>query len=188
MGTIDFFFDIGSPYSYLAFHRLPAMAADVGAQVRYRPFLLGAVFKASGNEPPALVPAKGTYMLQDLRRWAQVIGIPFSFPSFFPVHSLLPMRALCTFPENEIRHPAERVFEAYWSRNEDVSSPEVLANLIGADAVAGSSNQLIKDQLRAHTDDALSQGAFGAPSFVVNDELYFGNDRLDFVVEAAREG
>jgi 2-hydroxychromene-2-carboxylate isomerase len=185
MGSIDFFFDIGSPYSYLAFHRIQPMAAEAGVHVRYRPFLLGAVFKAAGNTPPAMVPARGAYMLRDLDRWAAHIGVPFSFPSFFPVNSLLPMRALCRFGPDEIEAPARRIFHAYWAANQDVSMPEVLADLIGADAVASAGAEQIKDCLREHTEDAIRLGAFGAPSFVVGEELFFGNDRLEFVIQAA---
>jgi 2-hydroxychromene-2-carboxylate isomerase len=185
MPAIDFYFDITSPYTYLASQRLPAMAAERGVTVRYRPFLLGAVFKATGNNMPALVPSRGSYMLEDLKRWSAKLGIPFSFPAFFPVNSLLAMRALCTFQEDEIRGAADRVFHAYWVKNLDVSMPEVLSDLVGADAVAGAAEPEIKLRLRENTDEAVRQGAFGAPSFVVGEELFFGNDRVEFALDAA---
>ncbi len=188
MAPIDFFFDIGSPYTYMAFHRLPPMAAEAGVEIHYRPFLLGAVFKATGNAPPALVPARGTYMLQDLARWAAHIGAPFHFPSFFPINSLLPMRALCTFGPDEVQGAAERIFNAYWAADRDVSMPEVLADLIGTDAVVGASEPEVKQRLRRHTDEAIRLGAFGAPTLVAGNEIFFGNDRLEFALEAATRG
>ena len=182
---MDLYFDIGSPYSYLAFQRLPAMAAEVGVEVSYRPFLLGAVFKSTGNAMPALVPARATYMLEDLRRWSAHTGVPLRFPAFFPVNSLLPMRALCTFDQSEVRAMAERIFVSYWVENQDVGQADVLSNLIGAEAVAGASEPEVKLQLRTHTDEAIRLGAFGAPTMVVDGEIFFGNDRLEFALGAA---
>jgi 2-hydroxychromene-2-carboxylate isomerase len=186
MAKIEFFFDIGSPYTYLAFHRLPKLASDADVNIRLRPFLLGGVFKATGNVPPALVPARGQYMLQDLKRWAASIGVPFAFPSCFPINSLVPMRALCTFDDATMRQCAIKVFHAYWAESQDVSQPEVLAALIGADAVARAGDPSIKAILRANTEDAVSRGAFGAPTFFVGNQMFFGNDRLEFVMDAAR--
>jgi len=185
MAHIDFFFDIGSPYTYLAFQRIPDVISETGATVAHRPFLLGAVFKATGNSMPALVPARGQWMLTDLQRSAQRYGVPFTFPPFFPINSLLPMRALATFDSDEVREPAGRVFDAYWGEGRDVSKPDILAGLIGSEAVSGAQEQSVKDALRANTEEAVARGAFGAPTFFVGDAMVFGNDRLDVLVDLA---
>ncbi len=185
VGRIEFFFDIGSPYTYLAFHRLAALDAAVQQHIEYRPFLLGAVFKAVGNTPPAMIPSRGQYMLRDLNRWAERLGIPFSFPPFFPINSLLPMRALCSFSPSDLPEQASGVFHGYWAENRDVSQPEVLTSILGAEPVAAASRDAVKQRLRANTEEAVARGAFGAPTFFVGQEMFFGNDRIDFVLDVA---
>jgi 2-hydroxychromene-2-carboxylate isomerase len=185
---IDFFFDVASPYSYLASTRIDRLAAAVGAPVRWRPFLLGGVFKAVGNEPPATLAARAGWMLRDLHAWAERAGVPFAFSPSFPMNSLLPMRALAGLPDDALRPAAHRLFAATWAEGLDPSQPAVLAALLGEDALARAAAQDSKDRLRATTDAAIAAGAFGAPTFLVDGVLFFGNDRLDFVVEAAARG
>lgn len=185
---IEFFFDIGSPYSYLAATQVEDVARRVNTHVEWRPFLLGGVFKASGNDMPARVAAKGVYMFKDLARFAKVYGVPFHFSSRFPLNTLRTQRAL-TFAS--IKHGAESVpriakslYNEYWVKDQDVSTDEVIARACtqagfdGAAIVAGADDSAAKDQLRAVTDEAVRRGAFGAPTFFVGDEMFFGNDRL----------
>lgn len=192
--TIEFFFDVSSPYSYLASTQIDQLEADTGLPVRWRPFLLGGVFKATGNSPPARVPPKASYMLQDLHRWADHYEIPFEMPADFPLNSLTTQRALVATAERDseaVAPLASRLFRAYWADGRDASDPEVVEQIAddlelpAADIVAAADEDDIKDRLRAITDEAVERGAFGAPTFFVGDEMFWGNDRLQFVREAA---
>lgn len=183
---IEFFFDIGSPYTYLASTQMAALAARTGVPVRWRPFLIGGVFKAIGNTAPANVVAKGAHMLVDLKRWAAHYGIPFQFSPLFPVNSLLPMRALTTYADEELPEAAHRVFRAYWVESRDPSDRAVLTDVLGEQALRDAEDPVVKARLRANTDEAVARGAFGAPTFFVGDEMFFGNDRLQFVEAAAK--
>ena len=177
--TIEFFYDIASPYTFLAMTKMAALEEETGATVLWRPFLLGAVFKATGNTPPALVPARGSYMLGDLYRWARLYNEPFNFPSNFPANSLLAMRALMALPVEERPDPSLALARAYWADGEDPADAEVVAKYLGADAVAAAADH--KVALKENTDEAIKRGAFGAPTFFVGKSMYFGNDRLDFL-------
>ncbi len=183
--TLEFFYDVGSPYSYLAARRLTREAPKRGVEVVWRPMLLGAVFKATGNDMPARVPARARYMLKDLLRWSRREDVPFTFSRFFPISSLLPMRVIAGVPEPSQPWMARRLFEAYWVDDRNISDPEVLEDVVGIEALQRTSEQWVKDGLRASTEEAVERGAFGAPSLFVGDQLFFGNDRLDFALDAA---
>jgi 2-hydroxychromene-2-carboxylate isomerase len=187
---LEFFFDIGSAYSYLAATQLDTLAARAGVGVRYRPFLLGAVFKASGNAMPARVPAKARWMLGDLARWGAHYGVPIRVPSRFPLDTLRTQRALAAvegLAPAALPAMAQALFRAYWVEDQDVSADAVIAAAAahaGSDAdavVAALGDQATKDRLRATTDEAVRRGAFGAPSLFVGDELFWGNDRLELL-------
>lgn len=191
---IEFFFDIASPYSYLASTQIEDLEADTGLPVEWRPFLLGGVMKATGNSPPAQVQAKASYMLTDLNRWAERYGIPLEMPSTFPINSLTTQRALLALDELDVGSLPEfagALYRAYWSEDVDVSEPDRIAQvadnhgLPGPQIVGETDKPAIKDRLRANSDEAVEKGAFGAPTFFVGDEMFWGNDRLDFVREAA---
>lgn len=181
MARLEFFFDLGSPYSYLAAHRLGHALSR--HPVDWHPFLLGAVFKATGNRMPAATPAKGRYMLVDLHRQAARYGIPFAFPAAFPLNTLLSQRVLAATEPAKIASVSLLLYEAFWVRGEDISDPTVLAQLLGEEAVAAAAEPEAKDRLRATTDLAVSRGAFGAPTFFVGEQMYFGHDRLDEALE-----
>lgn len=189
MDSIDFFYDIGSSYSYLAATQIEGVARKHEREVRWRPMLLGAVFKATGNDMPARIPAKAKWMLQDLTMWAKSYGVPFTFPvGSFPANTLRAMRA-CVFAaeRKKARELSLALFEGYWARGIDPSSEEGLqkasaaAGLDGAEVLAAIETQPVKDGLRASTDAAIALGIFGAPAIVVGDHLFWGNDRLPLV-------
>ena len=186
MATIEFFFDVASPYTYLATTQIDAVGARAGATVRWRPFLLGGVFRATGNQPPAAVASRQPWLLRDLFLWAEHYGVPFQFPACFPINALLPMRAIAGFDEAEIPAVAARIFRAYWVDGQDPSDPAVLTALLGEEAVARASAPEVKERLRQNTDEAVARGAFGAPTMFIGDQMFFGNDRLHFVEAAAR--
>ncbi|AKF09286.1 2-hydroxychromene-2-carboxylate isomerase [Sandaracinus amylolyticus] len=186
--VIEFFFDVGSPYTYLAATQVTAIEARTGVRVRHRPFLLGGVFKATGNTPPAQVASRGRWMVQDLGRWAAKYGVPFAIASRFPLNTLATQRVLAaaerTGGEAAVRALALPLFRAFWVEDRDVSSPAVLvevANACGLDGtmlVESANAPETKELLRASTEEAVARGAFGAPSFFVGDQLFFGNDRI----------
>lgn len=188
---LELFYDYVSPYSYLANSRLGELSARTGAEVVYRPVLLGAVFKATGNATPISVPAKGRYSLADLQRWASRYSIPFVFNPAFPISTVGLLRgALVTLEEGSFPAYHEAIFTAMWRDALNLADETVLRDLLekaGLDAahiVARTRDEAIKEQLRANTDEAFNRGAFGVPTFFVGEEMFFGNDRLEFV-EAA---
>jgi 2-hydroxychromene-2-carboxylate isomerase len=184
---IEFFFDYGSPFSYLADTQLPALARRTGAEIIYRPMLLGAVFKATSNASPVSVPAKGRYMGAELQRWAQRYGVPMAMNPHFPFNTIKLMRAAVAAQMQrcfERYHPA--AFRAVWVEGIDGTDPAALGALLERSGIERESIESgeIKDRLRANTDEAVARGAFGAPTFFVGDDMFWGNDRLDFVEEA----
>jgi 2-hydroxychromene-2-carboxylate isomerase len=188
---IELYFDVGSPYSYLAVTQADAIERRTGAKVRLRPIVLGAVFKATGNTPPAQVASKAKWMLKDLACWAEAYGVDFRFPSRFPLNTLTTERAITAaervLGDDAARRLTRALFESYWVEDRDVSDREVIADVarkleLDVAAIAGAIDaQETKDLLRARTDEAVARGAFGAPTFFVGDRMFFGNDRIVLV-------
>ena len=191
---IEFFFDCSSPWTYLAFHNIQALAAELGATIRWRPILVGGIFNSVNpsvyfsREHP--VPAKQAYQLKDMQDWVRHAGLAINFPpSVFPVNSVKAMRGCILLePQGKLLPFAQGVFEAYWRDDRDISNDAVLARACeraGVDAAAffaGIARQEIKDQLKANTDEVIRRGGFGSPTLFVNGEdMYFGNDRLPLV-------
>jgi 2-hydroxychromene-2-carboxylate isomerase len=181
---IEFFFDIASTYSYLASTQIDALGERVGVPVRWRPFLLGGVIKATGNRTPIEIPAKARYMLLDLQDWAELYGIPLRFPSHFPPNSLPIQRALTAVGEADVRPLAKALFAAYWTENLNLSDSAVLAQVLdragypSVELLARAQDPDVKERLRKTTDEAVTRGAFGAPTFFVGGRMFWGNDRL----------
>ena len=194
---VEFFFDFGSTASYVAWTQLPRIAAAAGAQIVWRPILLGGVFKATGNASPIVVQAKGRWMMADMQRCAARFGIPFRMPPTFPVNTLAMMRVAVGM---QMRRPADlerymtAIFEAMFGRGLDMADPAVVAGVLVAagfdmaEFEALASDPAVKQALMAATDEAVQRGMFGAPAMFVGDEMHFGQDRLDFVAEALRRG
>ncbi len=191
--AIEFFFDFGSPTTYLANTQLPKLAEDCGAHLVYRPMLLGGVFKSTGNASPVTVPAKGRWMGVDIQRWAEHYGVPFAFNPHFPINTLPLMRGACGM---QMRHPdrlgryIDAVFQAMWVKPRNMGDPQVLAQVLGAAGFEAQAfldliaDPQVKAQLISNTDEAVARGVFGAPAMFVGDHLFFGQDRLDFVRRA----
>jgi len=186
--TVEFFWEPGSPYTYLAATQVERVAAASGAQVVWKPFLLGKVFENRGMKMPASIPAKASYMFKDLARWAQVYQVPLTMPKVFPVSSLNASRA--AIAASQLGHEsaaAKAILHAYWGDGLDISQPEVLIsafNKAGLDANAileRAQEQSVKDQLKENTEEALKRGVFGAPTMFIGDAMFWGNDRLDQV-------
>lgn len=193
MKTVDFFFDLSSPYSYLAATQLPALAARTGAEIAWKPLVLHAVFQATGNDMPARVAAKARYMLADLERWARHYGVPFRFASRFPANTIKAMRLILVGADSgRAAETSLEAFRAMWVEDRDLGDAAELgaiARKVGLDpdqTLAAIETPAIKDRLRASTDEAIRRGAFGAPAIFVGEELFWGNDRLHLVEEALR--
>ncbi|GIT47864.1 MAG: 2-hydroxychromene-2-carboxylate isomerase [Gammaproteobacteria bacterium] len=189
--SVEFFFDVGSPTVYLAATQLSKIAGRHGATVLWRPFLLGGVFKATGNVSPATVPAKSRYMGDDLERFARRYEVPFLFNPFFPVNTLALMRGAVAYQQQgRLDQYIEAIFSAMWVTGKNMNEPTIVAEVldtigIGAqEFLVAIAAQDVKDKLKSNTEEAVERGAFGAPTFFVGDEMFFGQDRLDFV-EAA---
>jgi len=191
--AFEFWFDVGSAYSYIAWRTLPAFERRTGCRPALRPMLLGGVFKATGNRSPVEVPAKARWADADLRQWAARLGVPFVFNPWFPVNTLVLMRGACGL---RMRDPQalprylDAAFDALWAQPRDLTDPSERAAVItraGLTPAAFSAlveDPAVKDGLRRDTDEAIALGVFGAPTFRVGDRLFFGQDRLDFVAEA----
>ncbi|MBN1204815.1 MAG: 2-hydroxychromene-2-carboxylate isomerase [Myxococcaceae bacterium] len=192
--TLEFFFDYASPYSYLASEQVEALAERTGAELRWRLFLLGAVFKATGNVPPISNPSKAGYLGKDLLDWCRYQGLPeLRMPEAFPVNSLKADRlGLVAAEQGRIAAFSHATYRAAFVEGKDLGDPKVLQELARAAglepeaALARSETQEIKDALRRNTEEAVSRGAFGAPTFFVGEDMYFGNDRLVLVERALR--
>ena len=186
---IEFYWDSASPYTYLAATQIEALAARHGASVVWKPFLLGKAFEATGNRAPATIPAKGKYLFQDLRLWAQHYGVPFRFPSVFPVASLGSLRVACALADADIGRWALAVMQAYWTEDRDIGQPDVLKDVAatlgwdGEALLAQAQTPAAKDRLKANTAEAVERGVFGAPTFFVGKTMFWGNDRFELMEE-----
>ncbi|WP_434519211.1 2-hydroxychromene-2-carboxylate isomerase [Pseudomonas sp. NFX1] len=194
--TVEFFFDLGSPASYLAWTQLPGICARQGATLHYRPMLLGGVFQATGNASPAMIPAKGRYMFTDLGRFAARYSVPFGLPPGFPLNTLMLMRGVIgTQLQDPQRFEAllKALFTGMWGERRNLGDAAVLQQTLeqaGFDIAAFSAlagDAQVKAALKQATEDAVARGVFGAPTCFVGDEMFFGQDRLDFVEDALRQ-
>lgn len=191
--TLQFHFDFGSPTTYLAYTQVRRIAQETGATLVWHPMLLGGVFKAVGNVSPVSVPAKARWMFEDLARWAKHWDVPFAMNPHFPVNTLTLMRGACGML---MRQPADfqryvdTTFHALWVAPRNLNDPaEVMAVLTqaGFDAAAFMAlvaDPAVKAELVARTEASVARGVFGAPTFFVGQQMYFGQDRLDFVRKA----
>jgi 2-hydroxychromene-2-carboxylate isomerase len=191
--AVEFYFDVGSPAAYLAWTQLPRIVQQVGCEIEYRPFLLGGVFQATGNRSPMEVPAKGQYMQDDLQRFARRYGVPFRHNPHFPINTLTLMRGALGLQMREPQRMVpyvDAVYRAIWVDGKDMNDPATVAGVLqqaGFDPeklLALAQDPAVKDELKVVTQEAVARGAFGAPTFFVGDQMFWGQDRLDFVKEA----
>ncbi|MDG2334912.1 MAG: 2-hydroxychromene-2-carboxylate isomerase [Myxococcota bacterium] len=191
--VVEFFYDYGSPYSYIANSQLSGLIERTGCTIRYRPMLLGGVFKATGNHSPAeeAVEAKRRYFGSEMKRWVDYLGLSLRSNPHFPVNTLLLMRcAHAAMARGEFETFHRAAFSALWEQEKNLADPSVLGEVLsGAGLEPGSllenaSDPEVKGALRETTEEAVARGVFGAPSFFVDGELFFGNDRLGFVERA----
>lgn len=189
---LEFYFDFASPTAYLAHKRLGQLAAAYPLEVIYKPMLLGGVFKATGNNSPVAIPAKGQYMMaHDLPRFARRYGVEMNPNPYFPINTLNLMRAALAAELLDCAETFnEGVYDAVWVQGKNMGDTAVVAAVLtehGLDAPALlelSQDPGVKAALITNTEAAVARGVFGAPTFFMNGEMYFGQDRLDFVEEA----
>ena len=189
MPRLDFWYEFASTYSYLAAMRIEPLAKAAGVDVRWRPFLLGPIFKAQGMEtsPFNLYPLKGKHMWRDLERWSELLKLPkFAPPKAFPAHPLAASRIAIALDDAARPDFTRAVYWAEFTEGKDIADPATLNEVLkklGHDptaTIAKSGEQTVKDRLRANTEEAARLGIFGAPNFVTEDgELFWGNDRLE---------
>ncbi len=188
---VTFFYDYGSPASYLAWTQLPALCARHAATIDYRPILIGGLFKLTGNRSPVTVDAKGAWFFKDMARFAERYDVPFRKNPHFIINSLPLMRgALWAEAEGRLGDYNRIMFEACWVEGRDLNDPAVImATLAEGGLDAGTvaeaiRTDAIKQRLIQVTQDAVDQGIFGVPSMIVDGELHFGQDRLEWVEDA----
>jgi 2-hydroxychromene-2-carboxylate isomerase len=196
-GKLEFCFDFISPFSYVANAAVQEISERTGAEIDYRPIFLGAVMQATGNRPPGMVAAKGAYMMKDLQRCTSRYSLPFRMNPHFPmVSTRLLLRAACGLQDtpSEQKRFIDACFRHMWAaptplKPDDDASVAAMCDAEGFDfdqikALAEApANQ---DAMKANTESAIARGAFGAPTFFVGDEMFFGHDRLDYVEEALK--
>ncbi|MBJ7370345.1 MAG: 2-hydroxychromene-2-carboxylate isomerase [Pseudomonas sp.] len=194
--TVEFYFDLGSPTTYLAHTQLAKICADTQSELIYIPMLLGGVFKATGNASPAMIPAKGRYMFQDLDRFAKRYGVQLRFNPHFPINTLILMRAVTGMQMHQPQRFAEFVdclFKALWVEGRNLNDPQTVAAVLTENGFAPleimalTNDESVKAALKENTEAAIKRGVFGAPSMFIGDQLFFGQDRLDFLEEALRQ-
>jgi len=188
MNAIEFWFDFGSNYSYLSMMRIRRLAADAGVRLVPKPFLLGPIFKAQGwaTSPFVLQAAKGRYVWRDMERQCQKYGVPWRRPSVFPRNGLLAARVALQ-GEGAAWEPAfcEQVMLANFAEDREIGDEAVIRGILaglgvdGGAVIAAAQGDTCKAGLRARTSAAQSRGVFGAPTFFVGDEMFWGNDRLE---------
>lgn len=199
MADIDFYFDCSSPWTYLGFQRMVALADELGVTVTWKPILVGGVFNTvnpsvqHARDNP--VPAKQRYQAKDMADWARYCGVEIIWPpTVFPVNSVKAMRGcIAAAAEGKLVDFAHAVFEAYWGADRDISQDNVLAALcaqVGLDTdafFAAIASDAVKAALRQNTDELITRGGFGSPTVFVGDDMYFGNDRMPLVHAAIED-
>jgi len=184
---IEFYIDFASPYSYISLASIEALAAKYQRSIVYRPMLLGAAFKVSGQGVLTEIPLKGEYSKRDFQRSARFHGVPFNMPSTFPIATVNAARALLWLQSTGSAKSAAfvaRTFRAYFVEDRNINDPAVIGEIareLGIDPkamLAGLQDQAIKDKLKERVDEAIGRGIFGAPFFFVDGEPFWGHDRL----------
>ncbi len=188
---VEFFFDYGSPTTYLAWTRLPDMCERHGAELVHKPILLGGVFQATGNQTPVNVPAKGSWMGDDMARFAERYDVPFLMNPYFIINTLPIMRGVFWAQGTGVFNPYNQaMYKAMWIDGVDMNNREEIGRVVteaGLDAAAMAEalqQGEIKKALIDGTNEAVERGIFGAPTMFVDGEMHFGQDRLDWIEEA----
>ena len=191
--NVDFYFDYGSPATYLAWTQIDKIINDANANLNMIPMLLGGVFKETGNSSPAFIPAKSKWMNKDLKKHAEIYGVEYNSNSFFPINTLNLMRgAIAAKKMNIFDKYSEAIFTGIWVKDVNLGDIPILQDYLNKNGI--NTDELfslvqsdeIKSSLIENTQQAVEKGVFGAPTFIVNNELIFGQDRLEFLKMALK--
>ena len=193
MQTIEFYFDLGSPYSYIGFHRIQKIAADRHANILWKPMLLGGVFKATGNSSPMIVPAKAQYAMKDLKRWSKLWQIPMQMNPDFPINTLQLMRlvtAVQIYQPEQFLRVLTGVFHAMFGEPRNLNDLQEFKKMLTdldldvQQVQDWLEDEQVKQQLKSVTEEAVQRGVFGAPTWFSQNEMYWGIDHLHFLEHA----
>ncbi|MDJ0612730.1 MAG: 2-hydroxychromene-2-carboxylate isomerase [Rhizobiaceae bacterium] len=188
--TVEFYFDIVSPASYLAWTQIPKLLEETGADIVYKPFFLPGVFEGAGSSSPITVPPKSKWLFHDLNRWAKTYDVPFVMNKHFPLSSVYAMRGLNNYVGTDKLVPlGNAMFDAMWATNQNINDPSVMETILAevgidqAEYMEKLNDPSNKQALVAVGEEAVSRGVFGAPTFFVGKFMHWGQDRLQFVKE-----
>ncbi len=189
MKNIDFYYDFGSPTAYLAWTQLEKLNT-ASYKVTYHPVLLGGIFKATDNKPPGLVKSKANWMFQDIKMYAEKYQVKFSMNTAFPINTLYLMRgAIYAYKNNSLLDYNRAFFNAMWVENIDLNNPKNIIETLESNSfdskkyLASAEDNSIKETLKRNTSEAVDLGMFGVPSFIVDEKLYFGQDRMHWFLD-----
>jgi 2-hydroxychromene-2-carboxylate isomerase len=189
---LEFYFDFISPYSFLAHKQIRKIENKEGMKVIYKPVLLGGLHNLHGIKAPAFIPAKAKHMVRDCKLIAEKNNIRFKFNAYFPIRSLNLMRGVLVAEEDNVKkYYIDNIFNTIWqdglNMNDSIVIQKILQNLnINPKTFSlRTTSSLIKDLLRKKTNEAFKKGVFGAPTFVVNDKIFWGQDRIEFALREA---
>ncbi len=192
--TVEFYYDFSSPYTYIASERIEKICLDSGATLVWKPFLLGGVFNEIGSTPAAQIDNKIVYLKRDMVMCADYYDVALNFPEVFPLNSVRSMRgAFVASEQDKLVEYNHLMFRLYFVEGADLSRPEVLGEAVSTIGIDPEwftqriAEQDIKDMLRDETNTAIERGVFGAPTIFVDDKMYWGNDRLDFLDRYLKE-
>lgn len=185
---VEFYYDFSSPYTYIASNRIEKICQDNDAILEWKPFLLGGVFNEIGSVPAIQIDNKFRYLRQDFEESAIFYGVDFNFPDLFPLNSVRSMRgAFAAHEKGKLVEYNHEMFRLYWTQGVDLSKAEILGEAVGKIGINTQwflnriAEQEIKDKLRDETSLAIERGVFGAPTMFVDEKMFWGNDRLDFL-------
>ena len=189
---LDFYFDFISPYSFLAHKQIRKIENKEGIKIIYKPVLLGGLHNLHGIKAPAFIPAKAKHMVRDCKLIAEKNNIRFRFNAYFPIRSLNLMRGVLVAEEDNIKkYYINNIFNTIWqdglNMNDAIVVQKILQNLNVNPKTFSlrTASSLIKDLLRKRTNEAYEKGVFGAPTFVVNNKIFWGQDRIEFALKEA---
>ena len=192
--SFDFFFDFISPYSYLAHKQIRNIEYQYKIEINYMPILLGGLLNLAEIKAPAFIPLKARFMIKDCKLFAEKLNIKFKFNSYFPIQSLNLMRGvLIARKENKTSLYIDKFFDAYWKDGLNLNDQKIVDKILEDLNInletfkLKISEQKIKDELKKRTKDAFLKGVFGAPSFIINNKMFWGQDRLEFVLKEAQK-
>ena len=192
--SFDFFFDFISPYSYLAHKQIRNIEHQYNIGINYMPILLGGLLNLAEIKPPAFIPSKAKFIIKDCKLFAEKLNVKFKFNSYFPIQSLNLMRGvLIASKENKTSLYIDKFFDACWKDGLNLNNQNIVDKILEdlnfnlETFKLKISEQKIKDELKKRTKDAFLKGVFGTPSFIINNKMFWGQDRLEFVLKEAHK-